>query len=442
MKRKKGIGLLAITATVLLFWLMWDTVSIYLFPRLTLSGAVERGAARLWEEYALSPVYMLSKLLEKDGNYTLGLKLMQTDPALGEVQYDLKAAVQDSPRRISADGFLTLAGRELDFSVYLDEEEAAFSSTVLLKDRWYGFCFDTIARDVRGNPALSYLLGEDSLRELEGYAALAKSRVGNPLPRIPAVRREDFQNLGMGILLLDLEIQPDAVVIQGRRHRAFRLSSVITVEDMEAAVVSSGERIPGWAVTFAQWLRQEKASVLELEFVMADGSLHSFSACARTDSTAYRAEVILGAEKTAVTVCGQEKDRSFSVSLGPEEESSEYTHQIRVSGTDGGGNKEISAGFRWDATTGNLWLRLTDGNRTGHAHILLNSNILRLEAADTDPLLEILTGEGHGLGKCILTLMPGAQTGKPDYREFTEWSMDDLLLLMEGIGAFLGIQTG
>lgn len=441
MKRKTGIGLLALAFTAFLFWLMWDTVSVCLFPRLVLSGAVQRDAAQLWEEYAQSPVYMLSQLLDQGENYTAGIKLFQIHPVAGEVRYDLEAVVQDSPRRISVDGFLTLAERELDVSVYLDEMETAFSSTKLLKDGWYGFCFDSIGRDVRGNPVLSFLLGEDKLQELERYAASVKDWVNRELPQIPLVREEDIQDLGMGVLMLDLDIQPDILEIEGRRHRVFRLSSVISGEEIGAAVTSCREQLPDWAIDFAQWIQQEDEAAVKLEFVMGDGSLYGFSACVMAEDAEYMAEVILRGDSPAITVHGQGTDRSFSVTLGPEEESSEYTQRIWISRTDEGVKNEISCAFRWDAPTGNLWLSLTDGTQTGHAHVLLTRHCLRLEAANLDPLLEILTGRGYGMEGCVLNLMSGGQVSKPDYLDFPEWSMDDLFLLLEGFGGFLGLQT-
>ncbi len=425
---------------VLAAGIAWDSLTMCLFPGLMLSRAVEARVESLQEEYAESFVYALAVLLEGDEKYSVHAAVSQSLPAVGEVCWDLKGAVVDSPRMVCVDGVLSLAGLELDIGAYLDREEVAFTSKKLLKGGWYGFSLNTIGREIRDNPALSYILGEEISGRITQCAASAKNWINWDMPRISTVQWEVFQNVGMGLFVLDPEVHRCSLDIQGKRQHGFRLSCDISGEEIGAAAASCEEQLPGWALSFAQWMQKDETSALEAEFWVFNGKLYGFLASVMADNVAYRAEVWLDEENTAAILSVQEDRRSCTVMLGPEVNSSSYEQRVLVTWT---GEEEkqrtVSCSYRWDFDSGNLWLQLKEGSRTAFGHAHLTQTRLYAATNNLSPLLEILTGEGYGLEKCSLTVTPGASIQKPDYQDFAEWSLDDLFVLLDGVGDVLGM---
>lgn len=434
MKHRNRIGWFAVLTAVGILWFFGESLAVYLFPRLALSKAVERSSVQLWEEYAKSPVYVLSQMFAQVDGYCLSVNLSQEHLSLGRIEYDLTASLQDKPRILYTQGTLQLMERKIDLSAYLDKQSAALTSEALVAGKWYGFRLDSLCQEIRGHSALNYLLGGENIAKLEDSLARLKTLLNRDLPAIPLIHREDMEFVRVGLMMLDYTVISDDTA-PGRR---FFLRSEIAGRDVSEMMKSSGGELPEWAGYLVQWLNYDSTSKIELEFLLGQGLVQYVSLRIRGDNLNLRTELCLQGA-AALTFADEINECAFSVCTGPEEEGSEYPNELRLTWMENGMQTDTVIRYRWDLPTGNLWLKLVRGDQAGYAHGLLKEDRLRFEAAQVDSFIEMATGKQYGFRKCVLTLRPGAELCTPEYLAFSEWSMEDLILLLEGIGTLLGL---
>lgn len=71
-----------------------------------------------------------------------------------------------------------------------------------------------------------------------------------------------------------------------------------------------------------------------------------------------------------------------------------------------------------------------------------------LQLAETETGFQIITPDldnllGWGSGKvraCTMTIAKGAEITPPGYKNLSQWSLEDLLVLLSGVGSLFGLQ--
>ena len=156
------VALLAVIAAVAA--LFGQTLLLYIAPKMVLAGALKERVAQLESRISSSPISVLARGIDAQGRNRIDLQLQTHNELIGTLSYDMDLQMEQHPKRILADGRVTIQNKEMDLSVYLDSDFAAVSSDGLLGGNFYGLTYDSFSQDILSNKWLSLLIGNSVLR--------------------------------------------------------------------------------------------------------------------------------------------------------------------------------------------------------------------------------------------------------------------------------------
>jgi len=425
------IPLVLVLAAALLLGLFWDTVKVYLTPKTVLSAALSKTAEELQDRFSGSPLHVLAAGVDDTLCNTVTLQMDKADDLLGNVHYDLSMQTQLSPRRVLAKGTAATGTSTLDLSLYLDEDFAAIASEGLLGGNYYGITYDTFSQDIRGNGVLAFLLGEDTISEWEFSVAGLADSMGKTMA-LPEFSREDLSMAMMGLMAMKAEVSRETVELTRSKRECFRIHFQVDGAVLLGAAEYAQMALP---VTITE------ESVLTADFYLAEDLVvrcdvalsgpESFSVNLMGDVTPLTDPLRL-----RLDLPGDEKHELRISTISSE---SLYTEEI----THLSGDEQSILHYSWNRESGDGQLsRAVDGGKhTVSMNLLPTETGFRIETGDLDALLAILgEGEDEADTPCVLTVAKGSGFDTPGYKNLDQWSLQDLLALLGGIGGLLGLQ--
>ena len=99
--------------------------------------------------------------------------------------------------------------------------------------------------------------------------------------------------------------------------------------------------------------------------------------------------------------------------------------------------------YCWNPADGEVAVSLTKDSQTKNVTFKLEAlpEGFLVTTADFEGLMHLLIGtKDSGNSVCAVAVAKGADFKTPEYKNFNEWSLEDMLLLANGIGSLLGIQ--
>ena len=419
--------LLTVAVFVVVFW---QSLIVYLAPKLVLAGALKDRIAGLEARIAASPVPVLARGIDAEGCNQLDLQLDTANELLGTVQYDLRVQIQQHPKRLLADGQVSFKNEKMDLSLYLDDAFAAVSSREILGGKYYGLTYESFSKDIRANKLTAFLIGEKVLTDWETAVRGLQDVMQREAPVLPDLSRIDPEPLVMGILAMEADVERIKVDLNGREERCHVISFEVSGGEIASGLQYLNLELPNMPAEDAQikcsfWLKEQQLCKMGLTGESCDLDIYwgdtAISFLAEDD---IYIEYYNGNSFQTCKIHTEQMDNLYRETIV-------YT-----------GEENIKISYDWVASTGSLTAAVdTNG---GKSNIYLNlkptENGFWLETQDFGALMHLLTGvPDSGNNPCVMTVTKGSDFETPDYKNFTDWSMDDLLTLLSGFGSLLGL---
>lgn len=441
MKRKWLIALAAVLTAVLAgIFCFRDALMVRLFPKMVLSKAIGETFAQLDERYAHSPVHLLAAALDRSGCQKISMKLDTATQFMGAAHYDLELQTQLSPNRIQGTGTVSTGAGIMDLSLYMDETFFAVSSDSLTARTYYGITYDTFPQDIRSYQLLSLLAGEDVISGWEdsiaGFSELMACSY-----TLPEWTAEDIRTALMGVLSLEPEVKA------GEEKNCCTVTFREDGDDIAEAAQAYLSQVPEALASLIRAMKEADDCEVLVTFYLNELQLTQVDAGITMDSAAYRISAVFQENDTIALELfshdGEDLERT-ELTVSTQSDAETYRENISVIRTLNGVQSRTNADYSWDLSSGDMALDLL---LDGHSHaIRLNltgeGESVTLSCQEFEKIVSILTEKENSRPTiCTLTVSPGEPIAEvPEYRDLSEWSMEDFMLLISRLGGLVGIK--
>lgn len=412
--------------------LFWDTLAIYVAPKTVLTEALSQTYTDIRQRFADSPGRILLQGLDPEGKQTVDILLQTTDPVLGAFRYDMQIRTQ--PHKLYGKGTVGSTTKDLDISFYLDTDFMAVASDDLLNGSYYGITYDSFLQDIQSIPLLNWMLGDAVLQKWDASVQKIQENMalqnGIRIPQLPTVSETEFDVAMIALLAVPSNIEKTSVLVHGQRMECYRI-----------AYQAKGEQVLKILEQFADFSDDRTASVTAA-FYLCDKALVLADLTASADNTEYHVQLELGkdilsdplkidysAKKDGVT-------HRTGVEIVTVQNGSDYHERWNISSSKG---QPLAFSYVWTPATGQMRLSLKNGE-TADFTLEEAEKGFAVKAEDFSPLYAALTKQIPSRPyKGTVTVEKGTAFSAPAYINLDQWSMDDFLILLEGLGGMMGI---
>ena len=438
MKKKTAVWIAAalVLATVIAVALFWETILICIAPKAVLTASLTDTVSQLKERFSSGPMPVLMRGLDPEGKNTIALQLEKDHPLLGQVQYDMDVQTEQNPRRILASGQASFWKTALSLSVYLDGQFAALSAPELLQGRYYGLSYDSFAEDIAQSSVLWLLVDEQKLRQWENTISQLQA-VMNREYSVPDLSQLDIQSVILGLMALDTEVDREVLSLRG--------------ENMNCAVVSietNGKEI----LDGLEYLKAElpisisPSDEITLSFWLHDGAVLKGEIEIDSDPQETEIAFLIGQNPYSdpLELLIQNAKGYSEVRIETESDEIQYRETVYIRKAWQNQPEALQLHYTWNRASGEMTLSVTEDERNcENTFILLpDEQGFSVQTQDFEGFMHMLIGtEDTGNSSCAMTVKRGAEVSVPEYIPFAEWSMDDLLTLIGGLGNLFGLKT-
>lgn len=418
-----------ILIAVLLAVMFWDTIALYAMPGTVAAEAVSNAYEQLRQRFADDPLLLLPEYVDPEGRQAADISLTAADPILGNIGYDMRVQLQ--PHSFHADGAVTTGGQSLDLSLYLNTDFMAVASEDLVQGSYYGITYDTFAQDIRSIPLLSWMIGESVLQKWNDRVLQVQSRMlqEHSLPRIPQMSDSDVQKIILALAALPAKGEKTTVSVQGELLDCHRitytlsgqlLGQVIALDDPESASLKA-----------AFYLKEKNLVLAEVLF--------STGLMRRHIQLELGADIRRDPLKISVLNEIQNETQTYTVTADTQQEQGLFRETWTLQKN---GQAASTWSYDWNPETGKLMLSVNEA--AAFAVTLSETEAgLCLRSENISDIFRALTGQQDGFSTPLsgsVTFRRGTELTPPQYKNLNQWSMEDFLILLEGIGALIGLE--
>lgn len=415
--------------------IFWNTISIYIAPKAVLTAALADTFQALQQRYESGPLPILINGIDAEFKNTIDMQLQSDSELLGAIQYDMRIQTEQNPRRIQADGEVTFQNKQIDLSVYLDNRFAALSSAEVLQGKYYGLTYDQFAEDAANSLILQLLVKQDTLQKWQESIDSLKEIMNQSisLPVIPNIQAE---SLILGIAAMDVEVEREVLLLGSQQMPCFAISMDTTGAQVLQGLDLLQAQLP---------VSIEKDADISLSFWLYDGAIIKTEL--EIDSASKEAEITLllgenpAEDDIQLLIQDESGYREISVSTIFEEDLFDETVTIRK--VQNNLPSDLKIQYCWNPANGEVDLSITKNNQKSETRFTLEAlpDGFLVTTADFESLMHLLIGtKDAGNSACSMAVTKGADFPTPEYKNFSQWSLEDMLLLASGIGGLLGIQ--
>lgn len=424
--------LLAIAVLLVAFW---DSIVINLFPKTVLTEALHGAMDDLSARFERSPISVLADYVDPAGQYTARMELETENSLLGPVRYDMTVSADTEDNRFAAEGVVYAGDNDLDMSVYLDREFMALSSRGILGGAYYGITYDTFPEDIRSIPLLSMFIGESVLSGWESSVSDIRAALNRSyqLPDIPQITTDQIRQAMLAVMLLPSQVERVEIPVWGVYDQAYRISYRAegeSVREVLGYLMDTGNASDA-SVHAAFYVYDGQLVMMQLTGEAGENSIQcaiEFMLDSATTRTFRFSRIQQGTEEG---FCLRHKAQSANGYL--DESWSLYPNF-------GAEGECTELSYRWEPVMGELVV---------YAQPSITLNVFETEAGlhiqtgDFAWILDAITGNEPDLEEaeisCNLILSKSAQFTTPTYKNISQWSLEDLLVLLGGVGSLLGL---
>lgn len=410
----------------------WDVAEIYLMPRTVVKNAAETVYAQLRQRFEGNPILLAASYLDEQGRQSADVELFTSDLLLGDLRY--KMQIQTQPGQIQGCGTAYSNEKDLDLSFYADKTFMAVSSQDLLQGSYYGITYDTFLEDVRSIPLLSWMIGESVLQKWNQNIHRIQNNmdVGYPSLKIPKVEEKDLQRIFVGMAAVPVDVERVALGLQDQVRECYRVSFEI---DDELAAKLMG--------LFADTKEGKTASAC-VRFYLNEQSLIFVEAYLSAGDLKYEMRMEFGKNNLYDPL-------RFFVSgkgVGEAEQSAIQFSSVCRDGKveeqwyiDHGTEKTMFS-YEWNPANGDMLLKVGDA-KTFALNMAETEYGLTVQSNNLSGIYHAITGKEDQYEKVYsgtITVREGSDIVIPEYKNLDQWSLEDFLILLEGIGSLIGLQ--
>lgn len=442
MKRKWWF-ILAAAALVIGVFCFRDVLMVRLFPKVVLSRSITDSFQQLDQRFENSPLRLVANAMDQKGHQRVSLKLDTATQFAGVAHYSMELQTQSSPRRIFGQGTVSTGGGTMDISVYLDGSCVAVSSEGLTDGQFYGITYDTFPQDIRSFELFSILAGEQTLNGWEESLKELQALMGKNTQQVE-LSAKDVKTALLGTLVLKPEMEA------GEGKEAYRLSFHSRGPALAELAKPHLDKIPESLGNLIRAMEADEASSLEMVFSLTDRRLTKIQATLTLAGGSWQVTGVLGDNPgtgpLTLEVISRQEDNLDRVELTVETVSDQETYQERIhlKRTRNGVQEQLSADYSWDLTSGDLVLDLVRRGKKYPIRLNLTGegDTLTLYSQEAEVIQSALTGkEKTGPSICTLVISPGQPVEQlSGYKNLSDWSAEDLLLLITRLGQLIGIK--
>lgn len=436
---------LVLIAAVVLFS-FWDAIAIRVAPKMVLSKALTNTVSALEARLVGSPITVLAGGVDKSGRNTIDLQLDTVNALLGDVCYNMTVQTEGAPRRIYAEGTVQSKDSTLDLSVYLDGDFAAVSSQSLLGGNFYGITYETFPQDIHSMPLLAYMIGEKTIGQWEATVSELQETMAKTY-EMPQFSEEDLQAMLAGVLALKAEVSRDTLTWNGQERAVHRVTFTATGPEIAAAAENFMEGLSAELQELVGRLQSDPNSALNTSFFIYEDVVAKFFCDLTVQDERLQLELLLGEDAARddldIALIHQTEDslEKWSVGVSTEYDEASYGETLTVLRIVDGIQDSTVMDYDWDIASGDMLLNLEDN--TVRLNLQATETGFRLSTDQFETLMSAFGDEKKiGNSACIMTVAKGASITTPEYKNFDQWSGDDLLTLLGGLGSLFGLQIG
>lgn len=444
MKRKWWGAILALMAVIALsLFCFRDALLVRLLPRAVLSGAITDSFQQLEQRFERSPIRMISNALDPQGRQNISMKLDTASEYMGAVHYSMDFHTQWAPNRILGTGTVSTGGGIMDLNLYLDENFAAISSQTLTEGNYYGLTYDTFAEDIRGFELIAFLIGEETLNGWEESMAGIQSAMERSYA-LPEFSSEDIRRALLGALTMKPRVEA------GEGKGQYTVSFQAGGEELGLAARPYLEQLPEPLAAWLETMAEDEDSSVNVVFFLADRQLTKIQAAITCSEKTWQITANLGKDPSGgvlelewMTYQDDNLDRT-ELTVTTVSDTERYQEGIRLKHTHNGVQKQLAADYTWDLSSGDMVLDLVLEGRKYPIRLNLTGEGegFTLTTQVFERILSAITGKEKSESTiCTLTVSPGEPLETvPEYRNLSDWSFEDLMLLLSRLGNLVGFK--
>lgn len=407
MNRKQTVWWLLAAAFVTLIAsvaVYWEAVVMLVAPQIPLRQAMETAIIALEERYQESPVPILLQGYDPDGLNTAQVELAEEGSVKGILE--VRANLEDN--QIFLRGTLPKAAQLGSVSAYLDQDRIALTSDTLLQGGYYGITYNTFRQDIQKIPLVSLLVPEQLISQWEDSLGDLQKKLNwaIALPELPEIPMEQIKAAPAALWLL-----------RGRT----------SVQDLEVG----GQMQPCWKVAYR--LKEKTAGLLWetlLYTPMPENGKVQF------------AFYLYGRSLVCVELnieAGQQQIEGL-LTLGPDAKTDDLHLSAQINGssqnfslTTKQGRETLqfnglSLSYRWDPAQGDF--------------TLYRPEPLPMKLTPAPDGFQIQSSRLWENYDCTLTVTKGTQIEPPACKNLDQWSLEDLLIFLNGVWTLIQPKIG
>lgn len=433
-----GIPVILLLGILVVFF--QDAILIWVAPKAVLTSALNDLFSQLEQRFHGDPLLIVAGTFNPEGKYTIDMEMETEKELLGPVIYDMTLQTDGTAHQFFADGTASTSSKAMDLTMYLDTDFMAVSSENLVGGTYYGITYDTFASDMRKIPLLNFLISdsllsqwEDSVREIQANMSRTYA-----LPGIPETSNGDMRKALLGIAALPCKTQKCTTQLEDTAVTCYKLDFSVSGQQMEQllSTISAGE--------------ENGAAVVS--FYLFENSVIKISLLYEAEETVLQYSLDLGQtpKDNPLTLQGtQSRDghqEEWTIAVATQYGDNRYTETWNIQKGSGETERKVSVAFDWNPFSGDLTLKTSASKEPCSLNLTATENGFRLETDDLTRLMRALSldgpsGQEDGKSSCTMTVSKGSEIVTPEYKNLDQWSMEDFLVLLNGVGSLLGVRA-
>lgn len=420
-------------AIMVLTGIFWDEILIRAAPQTVLMSALKETFSALEERFEDEPMLLLAKNVDPEGRYTADLTMDTSYQLLGQTSYDMTVQIDLPSQQVLAEGVIGNAGKDLALSLYLDQNFLAVSSQELLQGNYYGITYDTFAEDIRSIPMLRFLIPEATLQEWTDSIQGVQERMNQEyaIPEFPEISESDLQKAILGVLAFPCKVTQENVPINGAElacHKLTYSASGATVCEILGTIMDTQGASEG-TVSASFYLYEKKLVRVGFDGVAGEKQV-AYSLLLGTDALADPLTL-------QIVQTGNGNREETTVNVETQRREQVLYQKWSICQTE----KQTNLSYHWNPETGDMELLLDSMQEPITLNLAETEMGFRIVTEDFAELLNALDTEKKDREaiSCTMTLQKGTSIEAPAYKNLDQWSLEDLLTLLDGIGSLLGL---
>lgn len=439
--KKRLVLLLAGLAILLAAVCFRDTLLLHIAPKAVLTSSVNTAFSRLEERFRNSPAVILENALDPEGKYTAQLKLNTDNRLLGPVTYDMEVQTDAVNRCLSAEGIASTAKKEIDLSLYMDTDFMSVSSDSLVSGNYYGIRYDSFREDLLSIPLLKYVISDNMLSQWDSSVKGIQAQMQQlrPLPTSFQLPTKDLHKLLLAMLALPCRVEKTAFLFEDQTITCRKLEYTISGEAADLLLSKLSGKEPEESVSMTASFYLYEKNVIKIVF-SCDSQEKGFQILLELGT-----DPLSGPLSLQTVFREGEATQYLTALVKTRQAENRYSESWDVRFIADQVTKNLSLSYDWEPASGAAQLNVDNSENTislifqerEQGFYVVTEDFRTLWGSLTQKKLpSFLTGEIA----CTLAVQKGSQIAAPAYKNLSQWSMEDFLSLLSGVGGLFGLK--